>query len=176
MGKRGNEPTNVPALTDLSETDLDALVAFLKTLTDHRVRDARPPFDHPELPMPNGEHIPAVGALGRAASCIAPLLPFDEAIVVANTPPDCDGNGRVDSCEIAANPALDQDGNGVPDACQCVGDVVADGYVDGQDLGVLLMQWGSTGPALAADLSRDGVVDGVDLGLLLVRWGPCTVP
>lgn len=160
----------------LSDADLDALVAFLKTLTDHRVRDERPPFDHPELPMPNGEHIPAVGALGRAASCIAPLLPFDEAIVVANTPPDCDGNGRVDSCEIAANPALDQDGNGVPDACQCVGDVVADGYVDGQDLGVLLMQWGSTGPALAADLSRDGVVDGVDLGLLLVRWGPCTVP
>lgn len=161
---------------NLAEQDLDAIVAFMKTLTDERVRDERAPFDHPELPLPNGEALPAVGSTGRSAACIAPILPFNEAIVVATTPPDCDGNGRVDSCEIAADPALDRDNDGVPDACRCVGDIVADGYVDGQDLGVLLMQWGSTGPALAADLGRDGVVDGVDLGLLLVRWGPCTTP
>jgi hypothetical protein len=30
------------------------LVAFLKTLTDERIRRQRAPFDHPELPIPHG--------------------------------------------------------------------------------------------------------------------------
>lgn len=33
----------------------DALVAFLKSLTDRRVRDATAPFDHPEIFIPEGE-------------------------------------------------------------------------------------------------------------------------
>jgi hypothetical protein len=66
-----------------------SIVAFLKTLTDERVRYERAPFDHPELPVPHGHQgdellvtggnplgaslgrdevlvIPAVGAEGRA--------------------------------------------------------------------------------------------------------------
>src|SRR5678815_4377469 len=38
----------------LSRTDRDALVAFLKSLTDDRVRFERAPFDHPELCVPVG--------------------------------------------------------------------------------------------------------------------------
>lgn len=69
------------------------LVAFLKSLTDERVRWERAPFDHPALPIPQGPtnqpsaqdpqqagdkmlNIPAVGKLGRPASR-GPLQPFE---------------------------------------------------------------------------------------------------
>jgi hypothetical protein len=83
------------------ELQLDAaaradLLAFLKSLTDERVRYERAPFDHPELVVPHGhvgDHtritgahalgaalgddeylvVPAVGAAGRAQ----PLAPFE---------------------------------------------------------------------------------------------------
>jgi hypothetical protein len=157
----------------LSESDIDAVVAFMKTLTDERVRDERAPFDHPELPLPNGDALPAIGSSGRSADCRMPLRSFEAAFIVANEPADCDGDGRIDSCAIAADPTLDQDLDGVPDSCRCVGDIVADGFVDGSDLGILLMQWGQVGPSLGGDLNRDGAVDGMDLGLLLVQWGVC---
>ncbi len=72
------------------------LVAFLKTLTDDRVRYEEAPFDHPEILIPNGHAgdqmlvtpgplfpnlakdefllVPAVGATGSAT----PLLPFQD--------------------------------------------------------------------------------------------------
>ncbi|MBI4321636.1 MAG: tandem-95 repeat protein [Chloroflexi bacterium] len=71
-----------------------ALVAFLLTLTDERVRDERAPFDHPEVFVPNGANdanpaedvmvqVPAVGAAGRAAQGLPPL----EAFLSANRAP-----------------------------------------------------------------------------------------
>lgn len=61
-----------------------ALVEFMKSLTDDRVRYQQAPFDHPELPIPNGHSgisggvatdniiiLPAVGRKGGA-----PLKPF----------------------------------------------------------------------------------------------------
>ncbi len=61
----------------------------------------------------------------------------------------------------------------------CVGDLA--GYdpanfvqsVGGEDLGVLLANWGSQPALAAADLNDDGVVDGADLGILLNAWGSC---
>ncbi len=49
-----------------------ALVAFMKSLTDERVRNHAAPFDHPELFIPNGEpealiRIPARDAFGNTA-------------------------------------------------------------------------------------------------------------
>ncbi|HEX6883920.1 MAG TPA: cytochrome c peroxidase [Planctomycetota bacterium] len=38
----------------LSQEELGAIVAFLKTLTDPRVRFEQAPFDHPELPLKTG--------------------------------------------------------------------------------------------------------------------------
>jgi cytochrome c peroxidase len=72
------------------------LVAFLKSLTDERVRQEMAPFDHPQLFVPNGHPgdngsltcidagnacdslvpIPAVGAGGRPAAGLLPLQPF----------------------------------------------------------------------------------------------------
>jgi len=77
------EPLGLPAT--LSSDEIDALVAFLETLTDDRVVFQRAPFDHPQLFVPNGHpgnsnsttdangdrladdvmvEIPAVGAAG----------------------------------------------------------------------------------------------------------------
>ncbi|OLE97591.1 MAG: hypothetical protein AUG75_06415 [Cyanobacteria bacterium 13_1_20CM_4_61_6] len=52
----------------LSATEKANLVAFLKSLTDERVRFAKAPFDHPQLVIPNGPSIPAVGKDGGAAT------------------------------------------------------------------------------------------------------------
>ena len=53
-----------------------ALVAFMKSFTDERVRNESAPFDHPELFIPNGDpevliRIPARDANGNAAVSIA---------------------------------------------------------------------------------------------------------
>ena len=66
------------------------LIAFLKSLTDERVRWEKAPFDHPELVIPHGHDtlangklatdlmltLPAIGKQGRDAN-LGPLLPFD---------------------------------------------------------------------------------------------------
>ena len=78
----------------LSDAEKAALVAFLKTLTDDRVRYERAPFDHPSLKVPHGHKgdnlsvqttdgvkaidefktLPAVGAAGLAT----PIKPFQQ--------------------------------------------------------------------------------------------------
>ena len=76
------EPLGVPSLI---EDEIDAIVAFLESLTDERVLYRRAPFDHPQIFVPNGHpggrgsttdankdgladdimlEIPAVGAAG----------------------------------------------------------------------------------------------------------------
>jgi cytochrome c peroxidase len=87
------EPLGVPSLTP---DEIDAIVAFLESLTDERVLYRRAPFDHPQLFVPNGHPgdpsgvtdangdgladdrmfvIPAVGAEGGA-----PLPGFLEGV------------------------------------------------------------------------------------------------
>lgn len=100
----GTQPTNMAPnvfrLT-LSAQDEADLVAFMKALTDERVRWEKAPFDHPSLHLPNGHpgnelHVlrdpvtglardsfitlPAVGAAGRAAKRLPPLQPFDAGL------------------------------------------------------------------------------------------------
>jgi hypothetical protein len=79
-----SKPATLPVL-NLSEDDKQALIAFLNSLTDERVRYEQAPFDHPQLFIPNGHpgdqnsvtndgkgqatddllEIPAVGRNGR---------------------------------------------------------------------------------------------------------------
>jgi hypothetical protein len=49
----GDFGRNLPPL-NLTTEEKQALVAFLKGLTDERVRFQRAPFDHPQLFVPNG--------------------------------------------------------------------------------------------------------------------------
>jgi predicted outer membrane repeat protein len=60
--------------------------------------------------------------------------------------------------------------------CDCVGDLDANGVVDGADLGTLLSMWGPCpeGSACLADLTGDGQVNGADLAALLAAWGVCS--
>ncbi len=95
----------------------------------------------------------------------------------------CDGTGcrRITDVEAAeffipwAGPGStcdDADGDGHADICpeDQPADFNNDGVVDGNDLGILLSEWG---PGMSrADLNRDGAVDGTDLGMLLAAWGP----
>ncbi len=82
----------------ISEATRADVIAFLRALTDERVRWERAPFDHPSLPLPSGHpgdeqtvgalsgsalaettivEVPAVGASGRDAT-LGPLRPFAE--------------------------------------------------------------------------------------------------
>jgi cytochrome c peroxidase len=69
----GDFPAELKNLS-LSEQEKDALVAFLKSLTDPRVRDQSAPFDHPQLLVPAGAQTGGNGlvvkdAAGRALDC-----------------------------------------------------------------------------------------------------------
>jgi len=72
---RSTNPSKAPAIVPLNlrPDQAKSLVAFLLSLSDERVRLQQAPFDHPELPVPNGANpdgtdivklIPAVGAGG----------------------------------------------------------------------------------------------------------------
>jgi formylglycine-generating enzyme required for sulfatase activity len=100
--------------------------------------------------------------------------------------PDCNGNGNDDRVEIAQGLLVDSNADAVPDICQCgsmpelpsccVGDIFADGIVNGGDLGVLLSYWGPTTASAASrrcDIDGNGVVNGADMGIVLAGWGPC---
>jgi cytochrome c peroxidase len=84
-----------------SNKDVEDLVAFLKTLTDERVRWEQAPFDHPSLTLPHGHvgdenwvkfskatnqaqqltyTLPAVGAAGRGVKALMPLKSFESGL------------------------------------------------------------------------------------------------
>ncbi|CAL1239695.1 cytochrome c peroxidase [Candidatus Methylocalor cossyra] len=101
----------MPTLSDIIGNDQgpkNDLIAFLKALTDERVRDEAAPFDHPQLRVPNGHRgdhravrdddrdgladdamleIPAVGRRGRTAQGLAPIQPLQDTIPGANRIP-----------------------------------------------------------------------------------------
>ena len=58
--------------------------------------------------------------------------------------PDCNGNGILDSCDIANNTSTDADGDGIPDDCEvlCQSDLDNDGIVGIVDFLKLLADWG----------------------------------
>ena len=81
----------------LSRSDVDDIVAFMKALTDDRVRWEKAPFDHPSLTIPNGHVgdenkvnlnpaieqtllVPAVGAAGRQPKGLPALQTFDAGL------------------------------------------------------------------------------------------------
>jgi len=87
---------------------------------------------------------------------------------------DCNGDGVVDYGQIASGQLPDVNSNGVPDQCECLGDVTANGNVDGVDLAALLSAWGTNGQGqFMTDIDGDGIVGGTDLAYVLSGWGPC---
>jgi hypothetical protein len=92
---QGNLGPDIRRLS-LSDSDRAAVVAFLKSLTDDRVRFERAPFDHPELcvatgntiapqnggafPLSAGDRWAGIPAVGRSGN-IAPLQTFEELLL-----------------------------------------------------------------------------------------------
>ena len=90
--------------------------------------------------------------------------------------PDCNGDGVPDSIQTELGLLPDRNGDGIPDGCQCIGDIVANGQIDGADLAAVVSNWGpasASGISRACDTNGDGAVSGADLGFLLTIWGPC---
>jgi hypothetical protein len=82
---------------------------------------------------------------------------------------DRDGDGFRDGDERAA--CSDPANPGSTPNSTCRFDIAgANGVIDGQDLSVLLGNWGGTG---AGDLNCDGLVGGADLAIMLGAWGVC---
>lgn len=50
------------------------------------------------------------------------------------------------------------------------GDLNGDGAVNGADLAILLIAWGTDGGVTGSDLNGDGIVNGTDLASLLISW------
>jgi hypothetical protein len=77
-------PTKHPSIVPLHLTPsyARALVAFLLSLTDERVRTQQAPFDHPSLLVPNGDVTPGtdntmpIPAVGRTGNGLDPVRRF----------------------------------------------------------------------------------------------------
>jgi hypothetical protein len=86
---------------NLSSSDVEDIAAFLRTLTDERVRWEQAPFDHPSLTLPNGHvgsetwvkfskatnqaqqqtvNLPAIGAAGRGVKGLSELKSFESGL------------------------------------------------------------------------------------------------
>ncbi len=110
----------------------------------------------------------------HAADCNANGIP-DACEIAVTVGLDCNLNGIIDHCELLAMPSLDSNHDDTLDQCSyAVGDFNLDGVINGADVGVLLLLWGTSDPL--ADLDRDGETDGADLGLLLLNWGYAPIP
>jgi hypothetical protein len=88
-------------------------------------------------------------------------LPFSgtslsNTLVCGNSPEQIYGNWTDEGGNTVFEPSPDLNG---------------DGWVNGADVGLLLVDWGKTGDCLPADLDCDGWVDGADFGMLLAAWG-----
>ena len=78
-----DEPEFFPEETkQLTDADIDDLVAFMLTMTDRRVQCRAAPFDHPALSIPDG-HLVAPGATGNAKDFYT-VLPATGASGVAD--------------------------------------------------------------------------------------------
>ena len=59
-------------------------------------------------------------------------------------------------------------------SASCPADLNLDGKVDGADLAIVLVGWGTPGSTSGAgDVSGDGTISGDDLGIVLNAWGSC---
>ncbi|MDD5034894.1 MAG: cytochrome c peroxidase [Methylococcaceae bacterium] len=106
-----DKAVEMPTLSEIigdEQGPKDDIIAFLKSLTDERVREEAAPFDHPQLKVPNGHignhlsvkddnrdgmaddeflEIPAVGGKGRTAQGLGPIEPLQGSIKGANRVP-----------------------------------------------------------------------------------------
>ena len=91
--------------------------------------------------------------------------------------PDCNENGFPDFIDIAFGNSNDENGNGIPDECDCP-DINQDGYVDVNDLLIVIEQFGAdcsisdcTADVGGPDGEPDGFINVNDILQLIQEWG-----
>lgn len=84
-----------------------------------------------------------LSALGYTSDCNTNGTDDLVDLFVTRTAADCNGNGRIDTCEIAANPDLDANGDGVLDGCtaDCPADQNLDGLLTPADFTTWLLNY-----------------------------------
>ena len=80
---------------------------------------------------------------------------------------DLDGDGDLDTLVTNSN----QPSKVWINSERCSADINADGVVNGEDLTILLADWGES--RSKADLNEDGIVSGADISVLLSLWNDC---
>jgi hypothetical protein len=108
-----------------------------------------------------------IDATNNGASGLGAGFPLTQQLVAGQTYYIC--VGAYSSTDVV-NGSLSISG---PEGAPCRPDLNNDDVVNGDDLGILLAQWGPCPTACSADFNDDGFVDGNDLGALLAAWGTC---
>ena len=103
---------------------------------------------------------------GIGGGTFSPAYTLSNNVICGNGTDPIGGNAGNEFCECW----IDGGGNLILETCGPVGDINLDGVVDGQDLALLLADWGCTGFECSADLTLDGLVNGQDLAQLLGDW------
>ena len=101
---------------------------------------------------------------GYSDDCNSNGIP-DECDLSSGNSNDCNDNSIPDECETDVN------GNSIPDECECLADIVEDGYVNINDLLLLVAVWNTN--TYYGDINYDGFVNVDDLIALIASWGPC---
>lgn len=114
-------------------------------IADEFIAAGAPQLDASPL-QPDAGHVAVfetLPALGLQGDCNDNGIDDLVDLFVAGTATDCNGNARIDACEIAANPALDADGDGVLDGCtiDCPADLNADGLLTPADFNAWLFSY-----------------------------------
>jgi hypothetical protein len=87
QNNRADLDVNIAPIGGFGDIEMAQMVAFMKSLTDERVRNHSAPFDHPELFIPEGDpevlrRIPARDMSGNAAPAF--ILTIDPLPAVTN--------------------------------------------------------------------------------------------
>ena len=108
---------------------------------------------------------------------------IDDAVDLANCVgdpwcDDCNGNGRLDWCDIDDGTSTDLNGTGIPDECEGLGDLNCDGTLNNFDIDAFVLALTSAGHAtpfddyyavypscdpMRADINGDGAVNNFDI-------------
>jgi len=94
-------------------------------------------------------------------------LPVKRRVVMSRSQNNWNPRQQIGPPSQAPDPMLSE----LPVELDCQGDFNLDGVVDGNDLALMLADWGAE--RSIADIDRSGLVDGADLAALLGRWGLC---
>ena len=113
-------------------------------------------------------------ALGEILICNWSTGEIRKIVPATAQGPDCNGNGKRDTCDIASGASADVNGNGVPDECECVtcpGDATGNGMIDGGDIqrfAACCVSGTLSGPGCrCANMNGDGAVNGADVSLFV---------